>query len=127
MKGVASPKGIQVGISEMRYSYGKISDSLAKQFFQISDYVHARTYPRCLLSTVKYCADRRSFDPPFADELSFLSGSATTGAAAWSAVQSDLKWFVQQTGGNKKITITQTGQFSHAPPSFHIMGLIDTL
>ena len=126
MKSVASPKGIQVGISEMRYSYGQISDSLAKQFFQISDYVHARTY-RHRLSIVKYCADRHSFNLPFADELSFFSGSATTGAAAWPSVQSDLKWFVQQTGGNKKITITQTGQFSRVPPSFHIMVLIDTL
>jgi len=84
MKGIASPKGIQVGISEMRYSYSQISSSLAKEFFDTCDYVHAH-------------------------ELPFFSGSATTGEAAWSSVQSDLKWFVQQTNGNKKITITQTG------------------
>lgn len=44
MKGIASPKGIQVGISEMRYSYSQISSSLAKQFFDTCDYVHARKH-----------------------------------------------------------------------------------
>jgi len=68
----------------MRFSYSKISDSLAKQIFAASDHVHAH-------------------------ELSFLGGSATTGEAAWTSVQSDLKWFSTQTGGKKKITITQTG------------------
>jgi hypothetical protein len=65
---------------------------------------------------VEYPGGRPPPDSFLADELPFFSGSATTGEAAWSSVQSDLKWFVQQTNGNKKITITQTGQISYIPP-----------
>lgn len=83
VKAITSPKGIKAGISEMRYSYGKIDSSLAKEIFSTADYVHAH-------------------------ELSFLGGSATTGTAAWKSVSSDLTWFASQ-APNKKVLLTQTG------------------
>ncbi|KAF8299278.1 hypothetical protein DL93DRAFT_2233938 [Clavulina sp. PMI_390] len=83
VKAIAEPKGVQVGISELRYSYGLVGSSVSSQIFSLGDYVHAH-------------------------ELPFLSGSATTGSAAWPSLQSDLKWFSQQSNG-KKITLTETG------------------
>ncbi|EJD50771.1 glycoside hydrolase [Auricularia subglabra TFB-10046 SS5] len=81
-KANVSSKGIQVSTSEMAYGYTVQSGGPA--VLQHVDHVQV-------------------------NELPFFSQTATLGSAAWSDVQTDLNWFLNQTSSSKKIFLTQTG------------------
>jgi len=75
--------GVNVTISDMKYSYTKTGAD-ATFIFKNEDMVHAH-------------------------ELPYFDSDATTGDKAWPSLESSIKWFVQETGGTKKVTIVETG------------------
>jgi len=75
--------GVNVTISDMKYSYTKTGAD-ATFIFKNEDMVHAH-------------------------ELPYFDSDATTGDKAWPSLESSIKWFVQETDGTKKVTIVETG------------------